>query len=432
MRIRDIFCIATLAAAHIFAGELRAADSDLLDALVKNATLTRAEADALKKDRSTVSILRPETKKLRIGGRMQLQYEWANSEVFAGAGSPQKGNGSNNFLLRRVFVEAFANLGGGWDAQVGLDLARSRLNSYFVDTYLSKSLDYEYLSGRLCLGYMKPGFCYEDMLSSFSLDAIERSAATSYFTLSPNGRRLGIGNRYAGVRWNGKVKQVEGLSYTLAVTNSFQLSPVHEDELEYNWSENRLAYWASVHYERKFENAKLKFGVYTMYSATANKQMGEAPAASVYSVNPYIAGRVGNLYFWTEYMASVVADGRSVAGGGYEQASPYGVNFSIEYRFDIGEQGQLGPTFRYSWLDTDGRGLQMSDAVRNAGNVGGLYDTANDFYAGLNWYIMGDDLKVQLGYGYTQFSGWAGENSGRAGSHVGETHSVRLQMQMKF
>ncbi len=421
-----------MVAAFFCASALYPSDGALLDFLVRRGVVSRREADALKKDSCVVVPASPDTRKLRIGGRMQLQYEWSNTRLMAGAGSPKDGNGTSNFLLRRVFVEAFADLGSGWEVAAGLDLARTRLNSYFVDTYVSKKFDGEYLAGKLCLGYMKPGFCYEDMLSSFSLNAIERSAATSYFTLSPNGRRLGIGNRYAGVRWNGKVNQVKGLTYTLAVTNSFQLSPVHEDDLSYNWTSNHLAYWASVHHEFKGESWKVKYGVYTMYSSTANEQMGKAPAAAVYSINPYIAGNVGPLHFWTEYLASVVSDGRATPGGGWAQASPYGVNFSLEYMFDIGVQGKLAPTFRYSWTDTDGRGMEISDAVRNAGNVGGLYNTANDFYFGLNWYIMGDDLKVQIGYGYTQFSGWAGADSANAGSHVGEAHSARVQMQMKF
>ena len=88
----------------------------------------------------------------------------------------------------------------------------------------------------------------------------------------------------------------------------------------------------------------------------------------------------------------------------------------------------MAPVFRYSWLDTDGRGLNISDAVRQADNVGGVFNTAQDFYVGLNWYLDGDNLKIQLGYSYVQFSGEIGGDS----PHVAEGHALRLQLQVKL
>ena len=72
---------------------------------------------------------------------------------------------------------------------------------------------------------MKPQFIYEEVISSLELSAIERSPATMFWSGSASATRLGVGNRYAGVRWNGNVRQVPGLAYILSVTNSYQLSP---------------------------------------------------------------------------------------------------------------------------------------------------------------------------------------------------------------
>ena len=165
-----------------------------------------------------------------------------------------------------------------------------------------------------------------------------------------------------------------------------------------------------------------------MYSSGANYNMGRTNSASIYSINPYYSGNWRNLYFWGDYMASGVADGRKV-GTGYAQANPYGVNFSIEYRFDIGECGKIAPTFRYSWVDTGGRGLRISDAQRQATNSGTTYNNAQDFYIGVNWYLRGDDLKIQLGYTYVQYSGVP---SDKHSDSFADSSSVRLQFQMKL
>ena len=406
----------------------RAYDRPMLDMLVRKGVVSRREAAELAKECAEVVYEARYAKSVKISSRFQLQFEDLSSELFSGDGAPLYGRPKTGFIVRRMFLQADASLGSGWDARMSVDLARTRLNSVLTDNYVSKKIDGEWLEGTLYLGFMKPYFCYEDVVSSFSLSAIERSTASMYWTGAANGRRLGVGNRYAGVRWNGKVGRVKGLSYTLAVTNSFQLDPDETDGLEYDYKDNHLAYWLSLHYDIKQDDFNLRFGVYTMYSSTANKKMGQGEAAAIYSVNPYFTGNWGALYFWGEYLASAVDDGRALPSNSWARANPYGLNICFEYRFDIGEFGKLAPVFRYSWLDTDGRGLNISDAVRQADNVGGVFNTAQDFYVGLNWYLDGDNLKIQLGYSYVQFSGEIDGDS----PHVAEGHALRLQLQVKL
>ncbi len=403
-------------------------DRAMLDALVDKGVISDEEARAISKESAgQVVALPPEAKSVKLSSRFQLQYEWIDDEVYSGAASPMY-SCSQGFILRRFFIQADADLGAGWETTISVDLARSFANSIFTDTYLSKKIDGDYLSGKLYLGYMKPGFAIEDVFSSFSLNAIERSAATMYWTGAANNRRLGIGNRYMGVRWNGEIKQVEGLSYILAITNAYQLSPCEIDQLSYNYDDNHLAYWASLHYALKGDDWSLKVGVYSMYSSGANYNMGLTNSASIYSVNPYFVARWGNFYFWGDYMASGVSDGRKI-GAGYAQANPYGLDFSVEYRFDIGEYGQIAPTFRYSWVDTGGRGIRITDAQRQSRDIGGLYNNAQDFYVGVNWYLRGDNFKIQLGYTYVQYSGSFDDKSA---SSFADSSSVRLQFQMKL
>lgn len=420
--------VLSLACMFVYTYDLCASDKAMLNALVEKGVLTPAEASEIAKESvGDVEILRPTTNMLRFSGRMQVQGEWINSSAKSGVGAPEK-DSNMGVIVRRIILQADASLGSGWSACVSVDLARSYVNSILTDNYIAKKIDGEYINGDLSFGYMKPGICVEDLFSSGTLMTIERSASTNYWTGAANGRRLGIGSRYAGIRWRGNVKQVEGLTYNLGISNGFNLSPYRIDELAYNFQDDSPAYWLGLHYEIKRENAKVKFGIYSMYSGSANQNMGLMDSSSAYTINPYYTGNWGNLYFWGDFLASGVADGKMVAGQ-YRQANPYGLNFALEYRIDIDEFGQIAPAFRYSWLDTGGRGLMVSDAQRQATNVGTLYNNAQEFYFGLNWYLSGDDVKLQLGYSYIQYSGSADD---KHSGDFAESSALRMQFQVRF
>ena len=410
--------LAIIAASAAFACALSASEKSALDGYAECGILTPQEAAEISKSVAAVEPGRPETKKLRFSSRLQLQYEWTDSSMVSGYSGSAGRSDSSSFLARRVFLQADADLGGGWKAQFGVDLARSQANSFLIDNYVAKSFEGDYVDGTLYLGYMKPQFIYEEVMPSFNLNAIERSPATMFWSGAASATRMGVGNRYAGVRWNG---------YVLSVTNSYQLSPEDGRGPSSKLIDNSLAYWFSASYslKGKEEPWKLKIGAYTMYSSSANRDNNSA----IYSVNPYVAGSWGDLSFWAEYIGSVVADGRMSAEGTREQCSPYGVNFCAEYLFDAGDFGKAGPVFRYCWLDTGGRGIRISDAVRHAPNVGGSYGTVQDFYAGVNWYLRGNDLKIQFGYEYSQFSGPV---AGAGAPHCAEAHAARVQFQMKM
>lgn len=407
-------CAACVLLAAFSISVSHASDKAMLDAFVAKGLLTPQEASVLAKESAEVVRSVESTKSLKLSARFQLQYEWIDAESY----NPFRDYAcSQGFIVRRFFIQADADLGGAWDARVSVDMARSRMNSILTDTYVSKKIDA--LDGRIFLGYMKPGFSVEDMFSSFGLNAIERSAATMYWTGAANNRRLGVGNRYMGVRWNGDIGG--GLSYMLAITNAYQLSPTELDELSYQYTDNHFAYWASVHYKTSGDDWSFKTGVYTAYSSDANYNMGATGSASILSLNPYFVAECGGLRLWGDFLASGVADGKKV-GGNYTQANPYGLNFSVEYRFAAGEFGEIAPTFRYSWVNTDGRGLRIVDAQRQSKNIGKLYNSVQEFYVGLNWYLRGDNLKFQLGYDYLQYSGGG----------FADSSSIRVQMQMKL
>jgi phosphate-selective porin len=51
---------------------------------------------------------------------------------------------------------------------------------------------------------------------------------------------------------------------------------------------------------------------------------------------------------------------------------------------------------RYTAVDSDGRGLQLGDVMRSAPS-GGTMNRFEEWYGGVNWYLRGIDLRLQLG-----------------------------------
>lgn len=412
-----------------FTFNLFATDKEYLDSLVNHGILTQNEATYIAKSMTEVSPLSKDVKKLRIGiSRLQFQTAYLSTESHSDYSELSASR--SGFSIRRAFLEAKAELGADWSVQFGVDLARDSVKSLLIDNYLAKKIDAEYLNGTVYIGYFKPYFIFEEVTSSGSLYTIERSAATRFWSGDASATRLGVGNRYTGVRFNGNLQQIEGLEYVISVTNSYQLmNPIYAgEEIDSTLTDNKLAYWFSLHQTFKGGNKfpwRIKFGAYSMYSGSANRDN----FSEIMSINPYMSGSIGGFNFWIEYIASKIEEGKVRSNGSRTDANPYGINVGIEYRFDIDEWGQLAPTFRYSWLDTGGRGVRVSDCIKNAPNNNCNYNNVQDFYIGLNWYLNDNYFKIQLGYEFAQFSGSV-ESSAYKG--ICDSHAIRMQIQMNL
>ena len=319
-----------------------------------------------------------------------------------------------------MFLGAAADLGSGWEAELIADFARDDAG-YIDKALISKKVDWDSLQGKLILGYQKINFGLEENTSSSKLLTVERSLATRYFTEGVNGRRLGLGGRHTGVFWAGKIPQVKGLEYGVSVTNSYNNSPT---KLAGN-ADNNLLYGASVSYKTNIEDVSLKVGTNFAYTNGMNVN-NNAAHCEVMGVNPYLTASYLGLTAYADFMLAQVQNGRNSYS---EDATPMGANVAAEYKFDIGDFGKLAPVARYSWLDTDGRGVKMSDGIRNA-NANTTFASGQSIYVGLNWYINGDALKFQLGYEWAQLDG---VQSGRtAVAQHSEANAVRAQMQVLF
>lgn len=408
------------AAALCSAGALNAQDRQTLDLLVSKGVITRAEADNIGKNSVAITPKQKAVKSIKLIGRVQTQYENINVREYAN-GDSRSLTSKNDFIMRRMFLGMEAKLGAGWSATVIADFARDSDN-YLEYAYITKEVEYDFLKGKLHLGYKKTTFAVEEYMSASKLFTIERSLATRYFTEGNNGRRLGIGGRHTGVYWDGSIPQIEGLTYGVSVTNSYNNNPTSIPD----GADNNLMYSANVAYALKLEDVSIQAGANFSYTNGTNVA-GTAGTvhAEVLAVNPYIKLKAFGLDMWADFLLADMKDAKNAFS---QSATPMGVNVAAEYRFDIGEFGQIAPAARYSWIDTDGRGIKMSDGVRNA-NAETTYYAGQSVYVGVNWYIKGNDLKFQLGYEWAQLNGAA--NNKHAAQHS-DANVVRAQMQVLF
>jgi hypothetical protein len=81
---------------------------------------------------------------------------------------------------------------------------------------------------------------------------------------------------------------------------------------------------------------------------------------------------------------------------------------------------------RYSSVDSDGRGVNISDGTRLAPS-GGTMNKMSEWYFGGTYYIKGNDLKFQIGYIHAESKDTV------TGAHAeAKADGVRSQMQINF
>lgn len=136
-----------------------------------------------------------------------------------------------------------------------------------------------------------------------------------------------------------------------------------------------------------------------------------------YGVNPYFRLEYCDFSLHAEFMLVSAQYGktRSADVPLYTDCSPTAVPMGFyvlgAYRvFKSDAFGEFEPVFRFSYIDTDGRGIRGRDVVFKMSSAG-LYDRVSAYYAGVNWYLNGKYLKFSLGWERYIF-----EDSPRAGT----------------
>lgn len=414
---------AAMAAAFVPQFATAQSDARILDALVSKGLLEKAEADDLKKGMAEIPVVETPTDTfLRISGKMQSQYEYIYADCTDGAVADSSASVSK-FIIRRMILTFNSDNKRDWGTQLSFDFI---LPNQMSVTYLWKRVDCNFVKGEFRFGYVKPNFCFEENMSPFKLYCVERSVATYYWGGPRKGsaRKLGFASFMTGAFWYGESREIRGLKYAFAATNSDNYKVGYESISD--GSDNAPNVWASSSYATDIGGVKTTFGLNLGWGSAANKT-GRYCATAMYGANPYITLDWGALRTYAEFIITK-ADGAKCLDGSYDSQLPFGLNYMVEYKFDIGEFGKIGPAFRFSYLDTDGRGVSPSDVIRQSVNVSGdtPYLRVKSFYFGLNWYIRGDNLKVQSGYEYAHFDGGVG------GAHGLDVNWFRTQVQVLF
>jgi len=102
----------------------QAQDKATLDLLVKKGVITQSDADDVAKSSATPIVVTPKdgaVKGLKLEGMIQAQFDMLSTKD-NGGGSVTP-TSTDEFLLRRVYLGALADMGNGWNAEVLLDMA---------------------------------------------------------------------------------------------------------------------------------------------------------------------------------------------------------------------------------------------------------------------------------------------------------------------
>ncbi len=409
-----------LAGASLSVSQGMAQDKATLDLLVKKGLITQTEADETAKQ--SVVVVAPKektTKKITISGRVHTQFDYLDTDDQNAGHLPT----TQEFFIRRAYVGIGADLGHGVKGEVEMDFAAGQggttqgtggTRNNFSKVYISKTFEDV---GTLKAGYDKVNFGQEENTSSTRIKTVERSLATRYFAEDWNGnaetRRLGFGSRHTGIFWQGNVSDIKGLEYSVAVTNGQQ------SEASFGAGNGGMAYWASVAYNGAAGEVKYSVGINGGYSQNGNSTATSTPMKDMWGVNPYASVKWKKFEMPFEFIWGSVQDGR--AGGG--DAQPWGLNITPSYK--LSDEWEL--VARFSYLDTNGRGIRLSDGIRNAPSASINYDRAYSAYAGFNWYIIGNALKLTAGYEYAHFESPLNGMTGSA-----DSNGARVRLQLLF
>lgn len=423
MAIKPLKWLALLGGALLGAASAAYAQDSgpLIDLLVKKGIVNDQEAENLRaelaRDSSSAVVSTisggKSTVGLSISGRLQVQYADIGGKVDGAATSLVA---TDHFFLRRVYLGAKATLPNGWSANFNYDFANSSFDAAFIEWRANDAFFVD-------AGFRKVPFGLEEyMTSSANLRAIERSPADRFFVESNNGRRLGAGSYRTGVFVGGKLEN--GFYYNAAVTN-----PERDESATSTTgvgttgtaANNTVSYWGNVGYSTKIAeswtwNVGTAAGYLPDQGGPSNAGLGKGDDLTVFDVYTEISNAAWDLQ--AEYFGSNDDHGVSAT----KSSHSWGYYIQPAYKFTEKLEGVV----RYSYVDSDGRGVQTSDGIRSAPS-GGTMDKMSEWFIGGNYYIRGNDVKLQLGYTRGE-----SKDTVTGGSAKATTDGVRSQLQVNF
>lgn len=362
----------------------------LIETLLRKGLLTDQEAEDLRADLANNNAATlastsatPNLTKLIISGRIQYQYVSLDTEINGTANDPAT---VSHAFLRRVRLGVKANFFNGWSSFINYDFGSNNFDAAYVEKIFNPTWT-------LQAGFKKAPIGYEEyFVSSGALKAIERSTVNRYFVESNNGRRLGGGKYRQGVWLLGK--NPSGFTWEFAVTNPEATGVTPTDTTGTGGAGNNgFAYWANVGYSRANIETQslLKLGAsYGYLPDQGGKTVGTGNDLAVWSI--FADYRFRQFSILGEYFGSDNERGASAT----RDSKSNGYWIMGTYRY-----GPYEPVVRYSFTDSDGRGVQLGDGIRSAAS-GGTHDKLSEWFFGVNWYILGNEakheVKLQAGY----------------------------------
>jgi hypothetical protein len=416
--MRTTLSTLTLAAAAVLTTNAYAGDKEVLDLLVKKGVITaeeRAKAIQESKAKDNASNLNEvfakeeAVKRLTISGRVQVQYEGASVTQTSALGVKTDSVSTNDFILRRMYLGAKADIGEGFSGELVWNFADGSNGGEFDKAVFTS----ESAFGKFDIGYQKVMWGQEENTSSGAMAVIERSMVTRYWAEGNNGRRLGFGARHTGIHYSdralfgghGEADVRYGFSVVRADQNAnFSGNVAGANDLG-------LYGFASI----AIKPINLTIGV----NVAENKHAGATTDAttidddSIKGYNPYLRWESGDLTLIAEYIETdVTTAGVTRNPNGYNLTGLLKASEKLEF------------VARYAALDTDGRNVRISDGFRNINGPSTNFNEADSVYFGVNYYFNKNNAKVQFGYEMADLENTSGVK--------GDADIFRAQVQILF
>ena len=410
-------------------------DAALLDALVAKDFITEDEAFEIKKEQAEVILDVPDSVAgMRLYGFLHMRYSYVGHDVVGLAGE-------SRFNIRRFSTVMKIDTSENSELMACMTMPSA---CPFDTLYWAAEFDGDIISGKFKFGFSAVNFVVEDIDSASIIKGIDRSILCPYFgggdsgydgyIKTAYGSALGFAGKHLGLRWNGDIPGLNGFVYSLGLTNS--------KPRDYNYRyDNGISCWLGAGYETKREDWSLRFISNFGYAdkiVSAVEESAPLPApmsgfGDTFGVNTYLLFDCGDFELQSEFMLASVKYGASRSSdrpyytSKSPTAVPWGVYVMGSYKLlKFDGIGEFEPVLRYTYLDTDGRGVRGKDVVYGMDSEG-LYDRACAYYAGINWYVNGKYLKYSLGWERFEFF-----DKPLGGNARSVSDAVIVQIQMFF
>ena len=381
----------------------------LLDELVERGVLTAEQAsDALKLSAGFVESTSP-AQRIRLMQFWHMRYQEMTQT--SNAATIEKGN----FALRRLVPVFMFDVSEKLHGMITLLFPT---NTVINTVRLTYDVESEYLCGSIWAGHECLSFCMEEPESGMRIMTPDRSIMNMYFGGGDHGYYSGgvgyhrpavaFSGYHTGLFWHGYLPENKSIIYRVSVVNS------KPETIKFDGC-NDVAFFWSFGIDHSEDANRYRLGVNFGYSGrVVNAVSGGFPSdvaafGDCYGVNPYVWLSHENFTLQSEFVLTRVQYGRT-ASDSYSHytvnsptANPWAWYVLLGYKFGINPYGELEPVVRYLHMNTDGRGVNENSVLYMADSINGLYNKVDSFYAGVNWYVMGQSLKYQFGLEYAEF-----------------------------